>query len=84
VWATSRLDWYCGETTWAFFRGRFWRWGFLFPLELVDIADQKKHRKGNYDETNDRVDENSVVHRDCPRRFGISEGSVWSSGRTFS
>jgi len=48
---------------------------FLLP-EPVDVLDQEKYGKGNDNEVDDRVDEQSEVHGHGPGRFRRGQGSV--------
>lgn len=81
--ATRCLDWNTGKAIWAILGFRFFRGSFFFPLEFVDLAYEKKYRKGNDQEANDRIREHPVVDGDSASLLSVSKGSIRPGNRAF-
>jgi len=79
--AAGGLDGNFREAVGAFFGRRLGRWRFLFPLESVDGADEKKDDKGDYDKADERADEKAIVEGDSANLLGLSQGEVGGRGR---
>lgn len=52
----------------------------LFQPEFVDLADEEKHDKGNYDKTDDRIHEHTAVERDRTGLLNVDKGGIRSRG----
>ncbi len=61
------------EAEWAV--SHQWDGCLLFALQSIHLPDKHEYREGNNQELRERVEEDTVIDRGCPRSFRLSEGA---------